>query len=569
MPRDQVFISYSHEDTKWREALEKHLKPYVRASSIKGWSDRQIVPGSTWFGEIKSALLQTNVAVLLVTPAFLASDFIHEHELGPLLKEAERGGVIILWVPIYASAYKQTALEKYQAVLDPNKPLGSFSKAKRDEAWVKICEEIERAANPLSDRSLERVSSAFGPKAALSNIPDRNPFFTGRDQVLTQLREALLQRGRAALSGLGGIGKTQTAVEYAHRHSREYDYAFLVTADSREALISGYATIAGILRLPESDDKDFGRSTAQIQPRPRPRSRQKDQMVALDAVKRWFSSNQRWLLIFDNVAEPDSIKPFMPVKPTGHILLTSRAQVFDAIGIVKAIELNEMSREKAQAFLLKRTGRGDDGGVETNAASELTIELGFLPLALEQAGAFIVKNQSLFQDYLRSFRKRKLELLNKHGPVAGNYPESVRTTWSMNFRQLEKESEAAADLLRLSAFLSPDDIPLEFVAKAALELGNVLSAALVGAQEDLLVLDETLMPLRSFSLIRRDIETRSYSVHRLVQAVVRSELDLQTRRLWAERAVRAVNRTFPKVEFSRKRRCLNPVSEQTAPKCLS
>src|ERR1700676_4359498 len=78
---------------------------------------------------------------------FLASDFIHEDELGPLLKEAERGGVTILWVPIYASAYKQTALEKYQAVLDPNKPLGSLSKAKRNETWVKICEEIERAVN--------------------------------------------------------------------------------------------------------------------------------------------------------------------------------------------------------------------------------------------------------------------------------------------------------------------------------------------------------------------------------------------------------------------------------------
>src|SRR6516162_10980708 len=92
-----------------------HLKPYLRGGSIVAWSDKQIVPGSTWFGEIKSALLQTNVAVLLVTPAFLASKFIHEHELGPILKEAERGGVTILWVPIYASAYKQTALEKYQA----------------------------------------------------------------------------------------------------------------------------------------------------------------------------------------------------------------------------------------------------------------------------------------------------------------------------------------------------------------------------------------------------------------------------------------------------------------------
>ena len=141
--RDQVFISYSHEDKKWPEDLEKHLKPYLRAGSIKGWSDKQIVPGSTWFGEIKSALVQTNVAVLLVTPAFLASDFIHEHELGPLLIGAERGGVTILWVPIYASAYKQTALEKYQAVLDPKKPpIQAFDNVTRAQIIKLSCHEL-------------------------------------------------------------------------------------------------------------------------------------------------------------------------------------------------------------------------------------------------------------------------------------------------------------------------------------------------------------------------------------------------------------------------------------------
>jgi Glycosyl hydrolase family 66/TIR domain len=154
VPLDQVFISYSHEDTKWREELEKHLKPYVRAGSIKGWSDIQIVPGSTWFGEIKSALVQTNVAVLLVTPAFLASDFIHEHELGPLLKEAEQGGVKILWIPVRTSSYMETALQNYQAVIDPGKPLAGMSTPNRDRAWVTICNEIKKAINAPQSHTL-------------------------------------------------------------------------------------------------------------------------------------------------------------------------------------------------------------------------------------------------------------------------------------------------------------------------------------------------------------------------------------------------------------------------------
>jgi hypothetical protein len=147
MPRDQVFISYSHEDTKWREDLEKNLKPYLRDGSIISWSDEEIKPGSQWFGEIQSALANSKVAVLLVTPDFLASDFIYEHELGPLLKEAEQGGIKILWVPVHNCAWKKTALTNYQAVLGTDKPLADMTKTQRDRAWLKVCDAIEAAIN--------------------------------------------------------------------------------------------------------------------------------------------------------------------------------------------------------------------------------------------------------------------------------------------------------------------------------------------------------------------------------------------------------------------------------------
>jgi hypothetical protein len=145
--RDQVFISYSHRDKKLMEELHTHLKPYVR-SGITVWSDQQIASGSKWFDEIKVALAKTSVAVLLVSPDFLASDFIHEHELGPFLKEAKAGGVRILWVPIYASSYEETDLKDLQAVSPPNEPIGAKSKADRDAAWVRVCKEIKKAVNP-------------------------------------------------------------------------------------------------------------------------------------------------------------------------------------------------------------------------------------------------------------------------------------------------------------------------------------------------------------------------------------------------------------------------------------
>jgi len=87
----KVFISYSHKDKQWCDDLHTHLKPYLREGSIISWSDAQISPGSKWINEIKSALIDTKVAVLLVSPDYIASDFIHEYELGPLLKEAKQG----------------------------------------------------------------------------------------------------------------------------------------------------------------------------------------------------------------------------------------------------------------------------------------------------------------------------------------------------------------------------------------------------------------------------------------------------------------------------------------------
>lgn len=146
--RDQVFISYSHKDEKFLVDLQTHLKPFLRSGSVTAWSDQQIAAGSKWFNEIEAALAKTRVAVMLVSPHFLASDFIHEHELGPLLQEAETGGVTILWVQIRACAYAETPLKHYQAVVSPPaKPLAEM-KADRDGAWLRLCEEIKQAANP-------------------------------------------------------------------------------------------------------------------------------------------------------------------------------------------------------------------------------------------------------------------------------------------------------------------------------------------------------------------------------------------------------------------------------------
>lgn len=142
--RSSAFVSYSHNDGKWLDKLNVMLAPFTR-DGMAVWSDQKIKPGDLWAEEIRKALGNAKVAILLVSPDFLASKYIHDNELPPLLEEAERGGLTILWIPIHYSNYKQTKIKDYQAVWEPSQPLAGLSKAKLNQALVAISETIAEA----------------------------------------------------------------------------------------------------------------------------------------------------------------------------------------------------------------------------------------------------------------------------------------------------------------------------------------------------------------------------------------------------------------------------------------
>ena len=421
------------------------------------------------------------------------------------------------------------------------------------EVAALILQRLRSCASESSTPSDQSYDANVHPTVIEWNVPyARNPFFTGRDEALASLRTNLETSKRAgltqALRGMGGVGKTQMAVEYAYRYRDRYRAVLWVSADTEITIKTSLVEIGMKLGLVDPRDPDHNRAVA--------------------AVKKWCDRNSRWLLVFDNADHPQLLKPFLPFAPQGHILVTSRAHVLDSVGIVTPLNVAEMPTNEAVDFLFVRTGRSPTSD-ERDAASALATELGCLPLALEQAAAFVTANDTSFRDYLTSFGKRNLALLNETHPVAGDYQASVATTWAMNFAQIDVESRAATEVLRVSAFLAPESIPVEIFIDGGSELGECIATVAGDAVDDPVIRDKLFEPLTRYSLIRRDVASLTYTIHRLVQAVVKRSLEDDSRRQWALRATRALNKIFPSASYDTWHQCERLVAHGVAAAALT
>ena len=357
---------------------------------------------------------------------------------------------------------------------------------------------------------------AAGGLPPVWNVPHgRNRNFTGRVGLLENLRAALTS-GRPtavtqAISGLGGVGKTQLATEYAYRHTFEYEIVWWVRSEEAATLASDYAALAGELGLEIGDGVD--------------------QRAIIEAVRRWLEQNGGWLLVFDNAPSRSALGDFLPRGTAGHVLITSRDPNWGAVAATLAVVV--FDRAESVAFLLRRTGEMDE-----NSANALAEELGDLPLALEQAAAYVEAKGGSIGRYLDLFGQRWKELLAR-GESPVDYDYTVATTWAMSFHGVEEASPVAADLLRLVAFLAPDNAPRSLLSEEAEHLPEPLRSV----AGDALALDEAVAALRRYSLVEATAE--SLSVHRMVQAVVRDGLSQDEKKSWAGAAVELVNRAFP------------------------
>jgi tetratricopeptide (TPR) repeat protein len=299
-----------------------------------------------------------------------------------------------------------------------------------------------------------------------------------------------------------------------------------VTADSPEALRSGLASLAGprILALPEYQ------AGAEAE--------------TVEAVLRWLREHSRWLLILDNVDTEEAVwavREILPQLQSGHILITSRWTEWSA-GIQEQ-PLGVLSREEAAQFLLQRTQRKRTSAPDdAEQAGRLADILGGLPLALEQAAAYIRRHQTTFARYLEDWEREREKVLEWHDRTVMDYPASVAATWQTTFRQL---SPKAAALLRLTAFLAPEPIP-EAMFEEGEGIVEEASAALIEETDQLAIertVRDVLAELAAYSMVTRS--TGNFTVHRVVQEVLRTRIPGDRRREWIERSVRLVNAYAP------------------------
>jgi tetratricopeptide (TPR) repeat protein len=275
----------------------------------------------------------------------------------------------------------------------------------------------------------------------------------------------------------------------------------------------------------------------------------RDQNITVNAVMRWLETHFSWLLIFDSADNLELIRDFLPTGGKGHIIITTRSQATGTLA--QPLEVTELEPDDAALLLLHRArilpleaslvDASDTDQADARAIASLSDGL---PLAIDQAGAYIETLKCSLSDYKERYQQERTTLLNDRGRFPTVHLESVTTTFSLSFRNVQKTDQAAADLLRFFAFLSPEAIPIDLLLKGAPDLGKPLRRSALNPQK----VDRILSTLYSYSLVRRDTATNTLYLHRLVQDVLKDEMSAGTQHQWAERTVRAVSRTFPSVE---------------------
>lgn len=305
-------------------------------------------------------------------------------------------------------------------------------------------------------------------------------------------------------------------------------------AENIETLTSSFIEIVHLLDLPEQDSQE--------------------QDITIQAVKRWLQWQHSWMLILDSADNPCLLPAFLPSSIGGHVLITTRVANLSTpiAGVRHSLAVEAFSDDQAALFLLHRANllKRDilldqaEAGTQQLALA-IAHELGGLPLALDMVGAYLEATGSSLASYQHLYGRHRAEILQQYQSAA--HPGPIASIWDTSFHNIEQHNPAAADLLRLCAFLAPDAIPEEIITIGAAELGSLLAPVAV----DPFLLNEAITYLHTYSLLTRDPQTQMLSIHRLVQAALRENLSSEDQQQWMRRAVHVAASAYSSPDFAK------------------
>jgi tetratricopeptide (TPR) repeat protein len=341
------------------------------------------------------------------------------------------------------------------------------------------------------------TGSTRGVPEVWGNVPQRNKNFTGRESLLTDLRQRVTGDLTAvlahALHGMGGVGKTMLAVEYAYRYMGDYQLVWWISADQLGLVRSSLAALAPRLGI---EDPAPNRTEAVD--------------AVLDALRRG-EPFDRWLLVFDNADQPEEIFDLIP-SGTGHVIVTSRNHRWQ--NQADTVEVDVFSRQESLDFLKRRVP-----GIKPEESIRLAEELGDLPLALEQASALQIESGITVDDYLEQLAIAASKVLSETAPA--DYPIGVPAAWSLSMERVKEQSPLAWELLCRCAFFGPEPIHQDVFKQGRYVLGPPLGSQVA----DPIMLGRAIRELGRYSLARVDNLHRTLQVHRLIQRLIREDID--------------------------------------------
>lgn len=545
-PRD-FFISYAQEDWEWARWISQQLEVAGYQTVLPA---RDFLPAHNFILEMDAAT-QARRTLAVLSPHYQASKFTQPEWAAALRRDPTGALGLLLLVRvqrcdiqgllaqlIYIDLVGQSKEHARKILL---RGIRRISQAFTSTALPLL------AGNPSPSEEAPAMTathrSSLFPRSGAPfprswNVSRRHAFyFTGRDAHLERIYQRFVARDPTrmvapqALVGSGGLGKTQTAAEYAYRYRSAYQAVLWARADTEENLKTDFQSLTRLLDV------------------------QKPQEDPVETMQTWFAANVDWLLILDNADDLDLIARFFPRLLRGHVLVTTRAMATG--NVAQAVVLEPLSPEDGAVCILRRAGTmqwheqlSDTSALHRDAATRIAELMGGLPLALEQAGAYIEDTGGSAGRYLELYEQYRARMIQEQYGALANYPLPVAAAWEISKEAVKQEKLPATEFLQCCALLDPESIPEDIFLRGADALGPELAAG-VGNR---LTIDRVTAILRKYSLLNREVRGEStiasFSMHRIIQEILLDDMDEPIQRLWAQRIVRAVARTTPFVEWA-------------------